>query len=343
VELYFLYSEEAIERDLRQLGTVLSAGWLAVVAVAAFVGRVVAGRTLAPVAGASRAARRIAEGLLETRLPVTTDDEFGQWAESFNEMAEALQTKIAELQEAHARERRFTSDVAHELRTPLTALVSEASLLREHLERIPEGARRPADLLASDVARLRALVEDLMEISRLDAGAEEPARERVDLSRLIETTLASRGWADRVRVRASSLVVRSDPRRLERIVSNLVGNALDHGGTRVEVRVGEEGSSVVVEVTDDGPGIAPEHLPHVFERFYKADPARAARGSGLGLSIALEHTRLLGGDIEVESRVGVGTRFTLRLPVSEPLPARDGGVALAEDDGAGTEGEGGQP
>ena len=126
-------------------------------------------------------------------------------------------------------------------------------------------------------------------------------------------TVRARGWDGQVRLEAEDVVISSDPRRLEGIVANLVGNALDHGGREVSVRVGRDGPSAFVEVSDDGPGIAAEHLPHLFERFYKADPARSGAGTGLGLAIAQENARLLGGRIEVWSEVGKGTRFTLRL------------------------------
>ena len=144
-------------------------------------------------AQASEAARSLAEGLLETRLPVEGRDEFGSWAQSFNEMAAALETKIADLSAAQARERRFTADVAHELRTPLTALVGEASLLAEHLDRMPGDSRRPAELLIADVGRLRRLVEDLMEISRFDAGAEGVHSEPVALRSLVDGHDRQRG------------------------------------------------------------------------------------------------------------------------------------------------------
>ncbi|HXF56385.1 MAG TPA: HAMP domain-containing sensor histidine kinase [Actinomycetota bacterium] len=313
-ELYFLFSEAGLEADLGQLRTVLVLGWAAVVILAGLVGRALARRTLDPVARASQAARAIAEGILATRLPVESRDEFGAWAQSFNEMAEALEAKVRALSEARARERRFTSDVAHELRTPLTALVGEASLLREHLDRFPPEARRPAELLVEDVARLRRLVDDLMEISRLDAGGEPVAAQPVPLLGLVRSTLAARGWEGRVRVGGEELTVRTDPRRVERIVSNLVGNALEHGGPHVEVTVGRDGQGTFVEVADDGPGIAPEDLPHIFDRFYKGDPSRRGPGSGLGLAIALENARLLGGDIEVRSEWGAGARFRLLLP-----------------------------
>ena len=166
------------------LRNILAGGVGILVLLAGFVGALLARRRLRPVGQASDAARSLAEGLLETRLPVEGRDEFGSWAQSFNEMAAALETKIADLSAAQARERRFTADVAHELRTPLTALVGEASLLAEHLESMPPESRRPAELLVADVGRLRRLVEDLMEISRFDAGQESVHAETVDLGAL---------------------------------------------------------------------------------------------------------------------------------------------------------------
>jgi two-component system sensor histidine kinase MtrB len=318
-ELYFFFSEEALHDDLAQLRTILLVGWVVVVVLSAAVGALVARRVLRPVAQASEAAHSLAEGLLETRLPVDADDEFGVWAASFNEMAEALEQKIGALSEAQARERRFTADVAHELRTPLTALAGEAALLGEHLERMPEEAQRPAQMLVEDVERLRRLVEELMEISRLDAGREDARTERVDLGSLVAGLLRSRGWETSVPLDAEPVVVDTDPRRAERIVSNLIENALAHGGRNVAVQVSRNGIDAFVEVSDRGPGIAANHLPHVFERFYKADPARAGGGSGLGLAIALENARLLGGGIDAWSEPGSGSRFTLRLPVAKPL------------------------
>jgi signal transduction histidine kinase len=312
-ELYFFFSEQDLRHELVQLRNILLVGVGILMLVAAFVGALLARSTLRPVAQASDAARSLAEGLLETRLPVEGRDEFGVWAQSFNEMAAALEGKISALSAAQARERRFTADVAHELRTPLTALVGEASLLAEHLERMPVESRRPAELLIADVGRLRRLVENLMAISRFDAGRESIQAETVDLAALVDAAVRARGWDGRVRLDAVDVVITSDPRRLEGIVANLVGNALEHGGDGVAVRVGRDGNGAFVEVADEGPGIASEHLPHLFERFYKADPARSSGGTGLGLAIAQENAQLLGGWIEVWSEPGEGARFTLRL------------------------------
>jgi two-component system, OmpR family, sensor histidine kinase MtrB len=338
---YFFFSEEGLREDLSLLGKVAMGGWLLIVVVAGLVGSLLARRTLGPVARASQAARSLAEGLLDTRLPVAGSDEFAQWAESFNEMAQALESKIVELSEARDRERRFTSDVAHELRTPLAALVGEASLLKEQLDQMPEDARRPSELLVEDVGRLRRMVEELMEISRLDAGQEPVRTETVDLPALLAAVVRSRGWEGRVRLDSEPLAMETDRRRIERIVGNLVGNAIEHGREDVRIRAGQLDGGVFVEVSDQGKGIPDAHRPHLFERFYKADPARTGQGSGLGLAIALENAHLLGGDIEVWSEPGQGSRFTLRLPVTGPLRAGEGAVSPDSDDAVQSETKGG--
>ncbi len=239
-------------------------------------------------------------------------------------MADSLETKIAALSAAQARELRFTANVAHELRTPLAALVAGASLLSDQVSDLPDPARRPVELLIGDVSRLRTLVDELLEISRLDAGTEPVQQRLVDVRAVAAALISARGWEDRVAVNGDPLELTTDPRRIERILANLVGNAVEHSGRDVEVRTGADGADGYVDVADAGPGIPPEHLGHVFERFYKADSARARGGSGLGLAIARENARLLGGNISVSSDVRRGSVFRLVLPlgpagdVSEP-------------------------
>jgi signal transduction histidine kinase len=319
-QLYLFFPEQGLERNLAQLRNTLAAAWLGVLLLAALVGRALARRTLGPVARASQAARLMAGGRLDTRLPAGAADEFGAWAAAFNEMADALEAKIAALSAAQARELRFTANVAHELRTPLTALVAGASLLSGQVSGLPDPARRPVELLIADVGRLRTLVEELLEISRLDAGSEPVQQQLVDVRSLVAALISARGWQDRVAVDGEPLTLTTDPRRVERILANLVGNAVEHSGRDVAVRTGTDGAHGCVEVADAGPGIAPEHLPHVFDRFYKADSARAGAGSGLGLAIALESARLLGGNISVSSDVQRGSVFRLTLPLG---PAGD--------------------
>jgi two-component system sensor histidine kinase MtrB len=328
-ELFFFYDEQQVWDDLRTLGIVLAGGWLLLTVVSGSVGLLLARRTLAPVADASRAARSLAEGLLDTRLPVAGHDEFSAWAASFNEMADALESKIAALSEAQDRERRFTANVAHELRTPLTALINEAQLLAEHAEQMPPEARRLAGMLVTDVARMRRLTEDLLEISRLDAGGEHTETSMVNVGAAVASMLRQHGWAEGVGLDADDVVLRTDRRRLERIVSNLVGNAVTHGREGVRVRIGRDGDWAVVDVSDKGPGLDADFLPRAFDRFSKADRSRSGSGTGLGLAIARENARLLGGEVTVVSRPGDGAVFTLRLPVAKPL--RDGEVAVADD------------
>ena len=318
--LYFFFSEQQIASDLAQLRNALAAAWVGVVALALLVGWVLARRTLDPVARASQAARQIAGGELGTRLPDKSRDEFGAWARAFNDMADALEAKIAALSVAQERERRFTSDVAHELRTPVTALVAEASVLADQVAHLPAGARRPTELLIADVRRLRTLVEDLMEVSRLDAGSEPVMAERVELREFVANLVRVRGWAAQVALAGEPVSLTADPRRLERIIGNLVGNALEHGRRDVQVRIGSEGEVAHVDVADRGQGIAAADVPHVFERFYKADSARTGPGSGLGLAIALENARLLGGDISLSTEAGHGSLFRLVLPLHPDQP-----------------------
>jgi len=321
-QLYLLFDEASVQGNLNQLRNTLAIAWLGVVLLAALIGRVLALRTLEPVARASEAARLMADGRLDTRLPAGPSDEFGAWAAAFNEMADALEAKIAELVAAQERERRFTADVAHELRTPLAALVAEASVLSEQGNQLPDPARRPVELLIADVRRLRTLVDELMEISRLDAGTEPVHQRVVNVGSIATALISARGWQDKVAVRGEPLTLATDPRRVERILANLIGNAIEHSGRDISVRTGADGDGGWVEVADGGPGIPAEHLPHVFERFYKADSARTGAGTGLGLAIALENARLLGGTISVASDMRVGSVFRLTLPLG-PGPGDD--------------------
>ncbi|HEV2755019.1 MAG TPA: HAMP domain-containing sensor histidine kinase [Actinomycetota bacterium] len=315
--MYFFYSKTSMLDGLRDLARITWRLWLLVVVAAALVGNALARRTLRPVSRASLAAQSLAEGLLATRLPVESEDEFGAWAVSFNEMAEALETKISELVATRDRERQFTSDVSHELRTPMTALVSSASMLEARLADMDADTRWMAEQMIREARRLRALVDDLLEISRLHSSREVLRLSEVDLGRLVANVITNQHWEDAVDFDGQSVVVHTDKARVERIVVNLIGNAVEHGRESTRVTVAQNGGSAEVEVSDSGRGIPAADLPHVFERFYKADPSRPG-GSGLGLAIAAEHARLLGGSISVSSTEGRGATFTLRVPDRAP-------------------------
>ena len=330
---YFVHDATTIESALAALRVGLLVGSAALILVALVASRWVARGVLSPVEEASRAAGRIERGDLSARVPVTSSDEFGDWAETFNRMAASLEATIDQLEASQAHNRRFVADVSHELRTPLAALVAEASILRDGLADLPDGSRRAGQLLVADVGRLRILVDDLMEISRFDAGAEQLATEPVDLGQLV-TAISTARLPEAVRAVPPNLViVDSDPRRIDRIVGNLLDNAREHApGAPVEVRVRLHGTWASVVVADRGPGAPPDQVPHLFDRFYKADPSRHGGSSGLGLAIAAEHARLLGGELTAANREGGGLQIELRLPVTRPLPHGDPNAIGADDD-----------
>ena len=326
VSLNVLFSAAALEHQMARLGSIMLRTWLGVVLLAGLVGLIVARRALRPVARASEAARSLAEGLLETRLPVDRQDEFGAWAISFNEMADALQTKIEALLTARARERRFASDVAHELRTPVTSLVASASLLRTRLDKLDPDTLWSAKRLLEQVTRMKSLILELLEMSRFDEGRERLELLKVDPQEFLESLLAQRGWTEQVQCLVEAAPVTTDARRLERILGNLIDNAIQHGGGEVSLVWSAVDGWMTIKVRDRGPGIAAGDLGRVFDRFFKADPSRSG-GSGLGLSIARENARILDGDISVHNRSPAGTEFVVRLPmelgVTESLRHRD--------------------
>jgi two-component system sensor histidine kinase MtrB len=328
---YFIFPARSIEDALAGLRQALLAGGVIAVILAALVGGLLARQVLRPVRQASTAASRIAEGDLSARVPAVSGDEFGAWAAAFNRMASSLEEKVVQLEQAQQRQRRFVSDVSHELRTPLTALVNEAGMLKQLLHDAPSGiapeTKRVGELLVTDVRRLRVLVDDLLEISRLDAHAEEVTTSEFDLAGFVRAVVASRAPTAQLQLPAAAIPIRTDQRRLERILGNLLDNAREHaGGTAVEVSASRAGESVLVDIADRGLGVSPEDLAHIFDRFYKADPSRHHGSSGLGLAIARENARLLGGTLEARLRGGGGLFFQLQLPVTGPLRSGDGSV-----------------
>ena len=323
-DFYFVHDASGIEDALTQLRLALGVGSLVLALLALVAARLAARRVLAPVEAAGRAAERIERGDLSARVPVTSRDEFGAWAERFNRMAAALDETIGRLRESQAQNRRFVADESHELRTPLSALVAEASIIREHLDGLPPEARRAGELLAGDVARLRTLVDELMELSRFDASAEQVDAEPVDLVALVRTIATARLPEAHLALPAAPVVVATERRRLERILGNLLDNAREHAGAAdVDVELLQGADEVVIAVADRGPGVPPDRLARIFERFYKADPSRRSGSSGLGLAIAAEHAQLLGGRLTAANRPEGGLRIELRLPVTGSLPGGD--------------------
>jgi two-component system, OmpR family, sensor histidine kinase MtrB len=276
---------------------------------------------LRPVRDLGRAARRLGEGDLTTRLTVRGVDELADVARTFNDTAGTLERQVGELRRMESDARRFVADVSHELRTPLAAMTAVTDVLDEEADHLPGDAGRAARLVSQETQNLTHLVNDLIEVSRFDSGTARLALDDVDVAAAVTATLRIRGWADRVRAELPpNVVARLDPRRLDVIVANLVGNAFRHGAEPVSVRLSADPDWVTIEVADRGPGLDPEVLPHVFDRFYKADTARSrSEGSGLGLAISWENARLhrhgeRRGTLVAGNGPDGGAVFTLRLP-----------------------------
>lgn len=276
-------------------------------------------RVLGPVRRLAEAARQMSGGDLSVRIEPTGRDELARLVTSFNAMASDLEDKVSELQRMGARARQFAGDVSHELRTPLTAMTAVADILPGH-PGLTGDAAAAAQLVRQEILHLNRLVEDLIEISRFDAGTAQLVTDDTDVATAVTGCLRARGWTDVRTDVPAGLTVRLDPRRFDVIIANLVGNALRHGGPPVIVTAraephGRGSGQLAVEVRDHGPGLPPAAIAHVFDRFYKADTARArSEGSGLGLAIAGENARLHGGHIEAGNHPGGGAVFTVTLP-----------------------------
>lgn len=308
-DIYFFFSLADIDKTLSVLLRVLTIAGFAIVAGAAAIAQRVAARILRPLAEMSTATQRVAEGLLETRVQAASADEIGVLAASFNQMAEAFQQMIE-------RERRFVANVSHELRTPLATLRTASDLLESHRGELSASSREAVDLIVEDVTNLRRLVEELMEVSEVDAGKAIIRWEQVDLLSLSKAVVGR--LRREVPVTGAHVTTLSDKARIERILSNLIHNAFEHGaGADVRLQVGSQDGVCTIAVSDHGQGIDAATLPRLFDRFFKADQARTREhgGIGLGLAIAFENARLLGGHLIATSDAEAGTIFTLSLPM----------------------------
>ncbi|WP_405746299.1 ATP-binding protein [Streptomyces sp. NBC_01525] len=313
----------AEEANVEALVSAAQRGALPVLALSVLPALLAARGVLRPVRRLRQAAGRIAEGKLDTRLEVKGTDELAGLSRSFNDMAEELEASVAELRRLEANAHRFAADVSHELRTPLAAMTAVTDVLDEDAATLDPDTASAVRLISQETGKLTRMVEDLMEVSRFDAGAAALHLDEVDVAETVRKTLQARAWQDEVGAELPDGVrARVDPRRLDVVVANLVGNALHHGGSPVHVRLrapGPGADRLLLEVRDSGPGIDPQVLPHVFDRFYKADSARArSEGSGLGLAIARENVLLHGGTVRAANAPGGGAVFTVELPVRPP-------------------------
>jgi signal transduction histidine kinase len=315
-EYYEIVSLAELDDTLNSLSVALIAAGLLTTLTGAAIGWFVSRRVLRPLAEVGHAAEAIAGGNLDTRLEARRDPDLAPLAASFNEMAQALQDRIE-------RDARFASDVSHELRSPLMTLAASIEVLQARRDEMPDRAQRALDLLVADVARFQTLVEDLLEISRIDAGAARLQLDEVLLPELVMQAVAASTDADvpvSVDAGIADLVVEADKRRLVRVIANLVDNAAKYGAGATAVTLRQVPGGVEIAVEDRGPGVPPDERERVFERFARGGEAgRRGSGEGVGLGLALvaEHIRLHGGTVWVEGRRDgqTGARFVVRLPV----------------------------
>lgn len=306
-----MYVEVFSLQDLDQTMTigawVLAAQTVAAGLIGVLIGRYTVGRLLRPLRRLTRGAQGIASGDLSTRIDKTGDRDLDPIAGSFNEMAEAVQSRVQ-------RERRFSANVSHELRSPLTTVVGTADLLDRRRDELPEREAGLIAVLVEQVHRMSQMLLDLLEISRI--GGDDPLQiETVDVSLLCLDTVRVRNLPDDL-VTGDSPIIRTDGRRFERIVGNLVENAQRHGGGVHSVRVERLASTVRVYVEDRGPGIDPDQLEKLFEPFSRGEDAHHTSGAGLGLAIAREQANLLNAELIVDNRDGGGARFIVEIPVT---------------------------
>lgn len=343
-QLYYLFPFTQEEDTLSLVkGTLATAGVFVVVLLGAIAWLVVR-QVVTPVRMAARIAERLAAGRLQERMKVSGEDDIARLGESFNKMAQNLQVKIQQLVDLSRMQRRFVSDVSHELRTPLTTVRMAADVIYDARDDFGPVPKRSAELLGNQLDRFESLLSDLLEISRFDAGAAALDAEPIDLRDVVhrvvegaEPLAERKGSALVVQGAGAPVVAEADPRRVERILRNLVVNAVEHGEGRdvvVRLAVAADGSAVAVAVRDYGVGLKPGESSRVFNRFWRADPARARTtgGTGLGLSIALEDARLHGGWLQAWGEPGGGSQFRLTLPVVTGAPLHGSPVPLEPKD-----------
>lgn len=322
--LYLVYDFSEPQRTLDAMHAVLLLSVLVLLLLVGAIVWYVTREVVRPVSGTARVAEQLADGDLGVRLPVSGSHEVARLARSFNRMADSLQDQITQLEQLSSMQQTFVSDVSHELRTPLTTVRMAAEVLFNAREDFDPVNRRSAELLYHQVDRFDSLLADLLEISRFDAGAARLEVASVELFSVVHDVVegaaplaVSSGSTVRVRSELSRCTVQGDQRRIERILRNLVVNALEHGeGRPIDIVVGASEVAAAVAVRDQGIGMTEEEADKVFNRFWRADPARARTtgGTGLGLAIATEDTRLHGGRLDVWGAPGEGACFRLTLP-----------------------------
>jgi two-component system sensor histidine kinase MtrB len=347
VQLYLLFPLTSEQNTVSTVQNTLLVGGLVLLLLLAGITNLVTRQVVRPVRQAAAAAEQFADGDLDQRLAVLGEDDLSKLAVSYNEMAASIQRQIRQLESFGGLQRRFTSDVSHELRTPLTTVRMAADVLHASREQFPAGLARSTELLVDELDRFEALLGDLLEISKLDAGVEELAADLIDVRPIarraveqVRVIAATAGSAVELVLPVEEATAEVDARRVERILRNLLANAVDHsdgGAVILRVAVGED--AIAITVRDYGVGLRSGEADLVFNRFWRADPSRNRRtgGTGLGLAISQEDARLHGGELEAWGESGHGACFRLTLPRYQDQPYEESPLPLPPEDFVPTE------
>ena len=341
-QLYYLFPLAQQVQVLRLVQNTLIIAGVGLVLLLAVIVSLVTRWVVVPIRQGAQAASRVSAGNLDERMAARGTDDLAALAHAFNEMAGSLQEKLRELEELSSVQRQFVSDVSHELRTPLTTIRIAADVLFGARDALEPAAKRSAELLQSQIDRFEALLADLLEISRHDANVATLDAESADVCDLVlraaadaEQLAAQKGTRIEFRLPPEQCIAEVDRRRVERVLRNLLDNAVEHGeGRDVVVTVAADRYAVAVAVRDHGVGLGPGEHQFVFDRFWRADPARARTtgGTGLGLAIALEDTRLHSGWLQAWGERGRGSVFRLTLPRTVGRPFAGSPLPLCPDE-----------
>lgn len=339
-EFYIVYSLANDQAAINLVIRVLAVGFFALMLLVMGVTWVVVYRVLVPVRHTVRTAERLANGDMEARVHVRGQDEMAQLAASFNHMADSMSNQINQLAELSQLQQRFVSDVSHELRTPLTTMRIADDVIYDARDQLDPAAARSAELLHDQIERFDSMLADLLEISRIDSGGAQLTFEAHDLCALVQAVVVNNlalvekiGCPVNTHFPDHPCMAEVDHRRITRVVRNLLVNAVEHSeGRPVDITVATTDTAVAVRVRDHGVGMSPEVTARVFDRFFRADPARARTtgGTGLGLAISLEDARLSGGDLQAWGKPGEGSSFLLILPRKVGVPAGPSPLALTD-------------
>ncbi|MGW4771062.1 MtrAB system histidine kinase MtrB [Nocardia sp. NPDC004278] len=343
LQIYLIFPLANEERSLSLMRGTMMIGGIVLLVLLAAITALVTRQVVLPIRSAARIAGRFADGRLKERMLVRGEDDMARLAQAFNEMAESLSNQISELAEFGNLQRRFTSDVSHELRTPLTTVRMAADLIHGSSDDLDPALARSSELLVTELDRFEGLLNDLLEISRHDAGVAELQVESLDVRMCARAAISTvrhlakeSGVEVVIDMPEEPLVAEVDPRRVERVLRNLLANAIDHSEGKpvlIRMRGDVEANAVAVIVRDQGVGLRPGEEKLVFNRFWRSDPSRMRRsgGTGLGLSISVEDANLHEGKLEAWGEIGIGASFRLTLPLvrgkkmgASPLPLEPG-------------------